>query len=426
MSNSIARKIPPPSDWRPSLKQIAADCGVTVATVSRILNSKSDFHCSAKTDKKVRESAAKHKYLPNQLTRGIRDGRTRAIGVISAERLSFHTEIIHGIHHGLADNDYVMIHEWNDAVLHTDQGEREKVIIQRLIQHRVDGIILFPTNQNAAELYFCEVKERNIPLVVMDIPLPHIDADFVGTDNHDCGFQAGKFLIAQGHRDLFTLLPSGELPGHPFMERAKGFEDAVESASNIGYQRLEYVQKLTGFSDRQASIATNIETVVKPLLTAPHPIAVFCVSDMIAKDVYRLAKAQGCHIPDDISVIGVGNLDYSELIDPPLTTFEQHPYEIGLEAALLILKRLQKSSSSRAVPRYTPLHLKTDLILRESVRQNLRSSQEMAGDESSLQPAHFFSEMDVVTKGISTKSLSESVKVDNRSPAENSIRDSVV
>ena len=353
-------------DWRPSLRQIAEECGLTVATVSRILNGKKNFKCNPKTAKLVLAVARKHKYLPNRLLNNMRGGRTRSIGVILAMRMSMQAEIIHGIHHELVDNNYVMIQEWNDATIHSDGGERERVMIHRLIEHRVDGIILFPTNENATELYFKEVLEREIPLVVLDIPLRGVDTDFVGTDNFDCGRQAASFLISQGHRQLFSLLPAGEFAGHPFVERIRGFEDAVRNISDVEYMRIEYVQKVEGIRDRKVFTSNNMSEAVLPVLKSSKPCAVFCGSDNIAKEFYQIVKNSGRKIPDDISVIGVGNLDFTELLDPPLTSIDQHPFEIGAQAAAMILKRLENGSGTSA----TPLHLsmKGTLIARNSVK----------------------------------------------------------
>jgi len=367
MNKTPANAPGPARRWRPSLKRIADECGLTIATVSRILNDKSNFSCTPETAQRVRKVAANHRYMPNQLTRGIRDGRTRSIGVISAERLSFHAEIIHGIHHALAANNYVMIHEWNDATIHTDKGERETVMLRRLLEHRVDGIILSPTNEDATDLYFREVKERGIPLVILDIPLSRIETDFIGTDNVDCGRQAGDFLIRQGHRRLFSLFPSAQTLANSFGERITGLEEVIGSVGDIRYQRLEYAQALTGFSDRSAVMTNNMMDVLEPLFAVPDPVAVFCVNDLIAKDLYRLAKARGKRIPDEISVVGVGNLDFADLLDPPLTSFEQHPYEIGFQAASSVLKRLQEDAP--AVPPPVHLALKCDLVARQSVRR---------------------------------------------------------
>lgn len=365
MKKTLSNPPSPARKWRPSLKRIADECGLTIATVSRILNEKSNFSCTAETAERVRAVAANHKYMPNRLTRGIRDGRTNSIGVISGERSSFHAEVIHGIHHALAENNHVMIHEWNDATIHTDKGERETVMLRRLLEHRVDGIILFPTNEDATDLYFREVKERGIPLMILDLPLSRIETDFIGSDNIDCGRQAGAYLIRQGHRSLYTLLPSEQTLSHSFLERIRGFEEAVGSVPNIKYQRLEYAQTLIGFSDRSAVMTNKMKEALEPLFAVPEPVAVFCMSDGIAKDLYRHAKAKGKRIPDDISVLGAGNLDFAEMIDPPLTSFEQHPYDIGFQAASTVLKRLEEDQPT------PPVHqaLKCLLVERESVRR---------------------------------------------------------
>ena len=351
-------------DWRPSLKQIAEECGLTVATVSRILNGKKNFN--PKTVKMVFTVAKKHKYLPNKLLQSMRGGHTRSIGVIVPVLGSLFSEFIHGIHHELAANNYGMMLEWNDASIHTDGGENETVMLHRLIERRVDGIILFPTNENATEPYFREVRERGIPLVVLDIPLSGVDTDFVGTDNFDCGKQAGKMLFESGHRHMFSLIPAGEKEGHPFVERVMGFEDAIRNFNGVKYDKLEYAQKVEGIRDRQVKVSHKMEETVLPILKCPHPCAVFCGNDLIARDLYRLIKKEGRKIPDDISIVGAGNLEFSEFLNPPLTTINQHPFEIGSQAAKLILERIGQTSNAPVTP--LRLNIKGTLVPRDSVK----------------------------------------------------------
>ena len=351
-------------DWRPSLKQIAEECGLTVATVSRILNGKKNFN--PKTVKMVFTVAKKHKYLPNKLLQSMRGGHTRSIGVIVPVLGSLFSEFIHGIHHELAANNYGMMLEWNDASIHTDGGENETVMLHRLIERRVDGIILFPTNENATEPYFREVRERGIPLVVLDIPLSGVDTDFVGTDNFDCGKQAGKMLFESGHRHMFSLIPAGEKEGHPFMERVRGLEDSIRNITTVQYQRLEYVQKIEGIRDLRVKISNNMEETAIPILKSVQPCAVFCGNDLIARDLYRLIKKEGRKIPDDISIVGAGNLEFSEFLNPPLTTINQHPFEIGSQAAKLILERIGQTSNAPVTP--LRLNIKGTLVPRDSVK----------------------------------------------------------
>ncbi len=354
------------SGYRSTIRQIADECGLSLSTVSRILNRKKNFKCSPKTAKKVFDVAKKYKYLPNRLLGSMRGGHTRCIGVICSMRLSFGTEIIHGIHHGLVANNHVMILEWNDATMYTDGGERESEILHRLLEHRVDGIILAPTNENASELYFREVRERGLPLLLLDTPLTGIDTDFVGTDNFDCGQKAGNFILAQGHRQIFSLIPSG-MPSFSFGERVKGFEDAVSNARGIKYRKIEYEQKFEGIQDGKVHFSNNMRKSVLPIVECSQPCLVFCGNDDIAKELYRIVKNAGRRIPDDVSVIGVGNLNFSELMEPPLTSIDQYPFEIGSQAAALMLKRLQEGDSS-STP-HIQLRVKCKLVIRDSVKK---------------------------------------------------------
>ncbi len=114
-------------------------------------------------------------------------------------------------------------------------------------------------------------------------------------------------------------------------------------------------------------ISHNLAEAVAPILTCSQPCAVFCVSDNIARELYQIVKKAGRRIPDDVSVVGAGNLDFGELLAPPLTSIDQHPFEIGTQAVTLIFKRLQEKVSADAGPLH--VSVKGRLVPRDSVRR---------------------------------------------------------
>jgi LacI family transcriptional regulator len=336
---------------QPNLRELAAEAGVSVATVSRILNRGEGDLFAPETVKRVFETAEKMAYRPNLLMRAVLTGRTKTIGVLVPNKDRFYTDIIRGIHDKLIEQDYALMLSWNDEDMPMPDSQRELDLIHRMIDRRVDGIILRPTHDNVSDMYFNEVWERDIPLVTVDRDLSSVHCDFAGTDDVAGGRVAAEHLLELGHRRLGHLAaPASVSTGR---DRRQGFEQAI----------AEFDEEAHCLTIGTKGFHRVYSEAMKLLAITPRVTAVFCASDRAAMEVYKAAADSGLRIPEDLSVVGFADLPVAEMLKPGLTTIRQLPEQIGAEAARLLLARLEgelteeEPCKTRLIP---------ELILRES------------------------------------------------------------
>lgn len=331
-----------------NLKKIAEKVDLSLMTVSRAL--RNSPLVSPKTRERVIAAAEKLHYRPNRLMIGVRTGRSQTAGVIVPPGAPFYNFIVEGIHDELADADYAMMLSWNKANIASPGDTQEQRFIHRLLEHRVDGIILRPTMDKATTDYFSEVWEQNVPLIVVDRRLHGVDCDFVGTDDKAVGWAAATHLMSLGHRRLGHL--AGPATVSTAQLRRRGF---VLAAARKGDGVVTAVHEASQFED-------VVEDAILLLKTRPRPTAVFAANDNGACSVMEAARKLGLKIPGDLSVIGCGNLITGKLADPPLTTFDQHPYRVGRRAAAQLIERVRNSGTSQ----YETIEIAPELILRAS------------------------------------------------------------
>jgi len=333
-----------------SLRQIAEASGVSVSTVSRVLLDRQNV--SPKTRQRVVDVARRFKYRPNLLVRGMQTGQTGTIGVLLYPGESFAAQMLVGIHDALAASDRAPLLLWTDRG--DDAGDRpsELAQIHRMLDRRVDGIILSPIVDAASDDYLKEVWDRGIPLVAVDRELPHTHADFIGCDDRMLGRIAADALVDAGHTRL------GHIAGPDFTSTGR--------------------HRRAGFVDRAVErLSTPPRVVVEPsfahgkaaalqLLDGPDRCtAVFAANDRLATGVYEAADQLGLSIPDDVSVIGAGAFDFGRWLRPRLATIDQRPREIGKEAVRVLLGRLASDEQSADAIR---LRLEPRLVPGDSIR----------------------------------------------------------
>ena len=225
-------------DARISQKRIAEEAGVSIMTVSRVLRGKEDV--AEATRERVLEVAGKYGYRPNLLVRGIQTGKTGTIGVLLPPFPSY-DELLSGIHDELVQADHVPINIWSasDAV---DQSidAHEVTQIHRLLDRRVDGVILKPVDEAVSDDYLREVWERGIPLVVVDRELPRTHADFVGTDDLEGGRIVARHLLGLGHRRLAQFLLGDSISTYAL--RCRGFGDCVAEVADAQVDTVTCLQ----------------------------------------------------------------------------------------------------------------------------------------------------------------------------------------
>ncbi len=335
-----------------SLKKIAEEAEVSVTTVSRVLRGRGEI--SEKTRLKVQKVADEMRYRPNLAAQAMHSGRTQTVGVIIPSAGNFDIRIAFGIHDKLAEHDVVPITLWTSFKWsRSADGGIDNAVkqIHNLIDRRVDGCILRP-QLDFKELYINEILEREIPIVTVDRDFLGSHADFVGTDDVDGARQAAEYLLGLGHRRFVHIAgPDSVTTGKL---RREAFEQCIASAGDA--QCITFVD--TSFGEDE-NIADKIFEI------SPAATAVFAANDLIAKNVYHAARKRGVKIPGQLSIVGFGDLEPAEYMDPPLTTIRQQPYDIGYKAAEILLERIEKKTDTEP----KAILLKPQLIVRNSTKQ---------------------------------------------------------
>lgn len=340
----------------PRLKDVAEAAHVSVSAASKILRGdKSRF--GEGTCQRVVEAAQRLGWRRNLLVSGIQTGRTLTVGVMIPPYDSFWVSILSGIHKRLAEADYLPITVWQgdlDSMPHFEADEQEGVRqINRLLDRRVDGLIMWPPFGVAYQDHLADLARKNVPVVVIDYNSDEPYCDTVRTNESQSARTVAKHLLDLGHRRI-ACISSRETKHQAWAkERRKEFERAVSvhPETQVRSWRL----------NRTGSNAVQVATEL--LSSDLKPTAVFAVTDHEALHVYEAAIMLGLSIPGDVSVVGFADLDFASTLLPPLSTVRQRPSEIGARAASLVLERLDGPLAGEPLE---AAQIDADLVLRES------------------------------------------------------------
>ncbi len=330
------------------MAHVAAEAGVSISAVSRILCGKKIDFFNPDTVKRVVAAAEKLRYRPNRLVRGIQTGQTGLIGVVMPAYDDYYGMVMAGIHDALVEKDSLPVVVWSGADGAGRPGRTELELIHALVDLRVEGIILKPVYDAASDEYLHEITDRRIPLVVVDRALPRVNASFVGSDDETAMVTTLDHLKSLGHRCIVYFGP--DTPVSTGVHRLHAFRAYFEHEPDL--QSREFLTPEWKPSLQQAASC---------LQAAPEATAVVAVHDGFARVILEAAAEIGRSVPGDLSVTGHGNLPFARHSTPRLTTIDQHPHEIGMTAARTLLSRIENSEQ---------IHRKTlippDLVVRDS------------------------------------------------------------
>ena len=339
----------------PRLKDVAKAANVSLAAASRILRGDRE-RFGEETCRRVLEASRQLGWRRNLLVSGMQTGRTQTIGVMIPPYDSFWVSVLSGIHDTLAASDYLPITVWIGSLGDMPHFEKDEADglrqINRLLDRRVDGLIMWPPFSVAYYHHFPEFVERRVPVAVID----HYStvADSVETDEEQATAVVAEHLLGLGHRRI-ACLSSRETPSQTWaVRRRASFEEAVRRYPDATIK-----------SWRLNAQGTNGREVARDLLTDDlRPTAVFAASDHEAAFVHDAAVELGMKIPNDLSIVGFADLDFAATMDPPLTTMRQKPHEIGRLAAKLIMDRIDGLVADSDEP--TTIKVAAELIIRNS------------------------------------------------------------
>lgn len=328
-----------------TLKDIAREAGVSATTVSRALNNKQDIN--SVTKEKILKIAKELGYTPNAVARGLKIQQTRTIGVAIADISDpFFAPIVKGIEKTARENGYHLI------LCDTDEDyETEKEALQTLIEKRVDGLLVTPSQTNYEDIV--QLKRQHIPFVLLGrhFNFQLLEADYVATDDIEGAFSAATYLIRKGHRRILFI--NGPDYVSSAKERLAGYKRALLEA---GVEIDESLIRAGGLKMEDGY------RIMREVLRDPLQFtAVLAYSDFVALGVIKALNEAHLRIPQDVAVIGYDDIDVAAFLEVPLTTVKIPKHELGAEGFKLLKKRMEEKGSfpQRVI-------LPTELIIRKS------------------------------------------------------------
>jgi LacI family transcriptional regulator len=331
-----------------NIKDVARIAGVSITTVSRVLNSKPEG-ISPEKRKYILKIIEETGYRPNGLARGLVTKRTSTIGLMIYDiSYPLYPLMARGV------EDAAQTKGYNVILCNTYwKPERERHYFSVLKERGVDGIILAISNGTDID-YLNEVIDGTVPIVLFDEPTIRDDVYGVFVNNKKGAYLATNHLIEYGHQRIACLIgPDSTLSSE---ERLEGYKQALAEA-NIKFDKNlvmsgEYVEE------------TGLKYMNQIIERKENVTAVFAASDNIAIGVYKAIKSHGYRIPDDFSVVGFDDVYNTNLIEPSITDITQPTYEMGQKAFEIMYKLLNNIK-----PRKKTVIFEPDLIVRNSTKR---------------------------------------------------------
>lgn len=332
----------------PSIKEIAAQAGVSITTVSKVLNNYPDV--SENTKAKVREVAEKLGYTPNMAARNLALGRSNIIGLVLSEIRETDSNgniifrILIGAKNLCSEKDYELL------IINTDtKKQHTKKLAQLCKERQVSGVIVY--GLKPGDPYFQEISESELPCIAIDIKMKGKNLTTITTDNIGAVKEVINLLHSKGHRHIGFI--NGMKDVAVSVYRETGYLTAMEE---LGLEvKKGYIRYADYYEDKA------YEKTIELIKENPEVTAIFCASDLMALGAIKAIQSLKWRVPEDIAVVGFDGIQLSEYSNPRLTTVVQDFKGMGKAAADTLIKMLEGEAVEEAV--YVPYFLR----VRESI-----------------------------------------------------------
>jgi DNA-binding LacI/PurR family transcriptional regulator len=311
-----------------TIRDVAREARVSVATVSRVLNDPQRVRL--KTREKVLKAMDHCHYVYNALAGSLSARKTTMLGVVVPTITNpIFARVTKGIQDYAAQNGYSIL------LGNTDYNEENELHLINLFQEkRIDGVI-FNGPWRSAPLIL-RMKSTNLPFVITWQKVKDKDVNFVAFDNFRSAYHSVEYLIGLGHRRIGMIAGKFSISERALL-RWKAYRKCLGDY-DLPYEPRYVLEKGYSFPEGEEAMAC--------LLDLPsRPSAVFCGNDILAIGAIVEAKKKGLRIPEDLSITGFDDMEISAFYDPPLTTVAVPAYEMGRMAAKILIENLRGESS---------------------------------------------------------------------------------
>lgn len=329
------------------MKDIARDLGLSVVTVSKVLRDHPDI--GEETRQRVLKRVEELDYQPNVLARSLVTGRSYLVGLVVPGLLHpFFAEVAKALSTVIRAKGYSLIVSSSE-----EDPELERQEIRQLLARRLDALAIVSSGTDIGTFQRMDLQSQ--PYVLIDRELPQFAANFVGVDDTTAGRIATEHLLDIGCKRVAHIGGREDSTG---MRRFEGYKQALQNRG------LPFSEQ---YVVRRASVDTKsseqgAEAMRLLMQRNPRPDGVFCHNDPLAIGAMNTILDAGLKIPEDIALIGCGNLHYDDCLRVGLSSIDQHSEQIGQYAAEIILNLIE----SKNVPAIRRVILEPALIVRAS------------------------------------------------------------
>lgn len=334
-----------PTDQSPrkaTLYDVAEHAGVSHITVSRYFRRPEKL--AKRTAERVREAVEALHYVPNAAARSLVSGQTEMVALIVPDITNtFYTRLARGVEDEARRQGYTLVLGNTDESL-----EEQQKHLDTLISHRVLGVLLAPTV--GTDTHLSQVLNHKIPVVLIDRYVPGAAADLVRCDTGEGTRQLVHHLVERGHRDIVFV--GGDSEVSSLQDRLSGYRQAIDEA---GLHQRIYLGRFDRESGRE--IAEQLVGGMPDEL----PDAIIAANNKVLVGVLDVLRKHELHVPSDVAVACIDDIEPAAAIDPFLTVVNQPAYEMGRKAMELLKTRIDGATSvpcERVLP--------SELIIRKS------------------------------------------------------------
>lgn len=333
------------------LQDVAKKAGVSIATVSRVLN---NHPVSEKARKIVEETIAELDYRPNLTARGLIKGQSFRIGVVVSNMENpYYSCIMSSMEFRMREEGYLC-----NFASSSSRGQEEIDILKRFLDSGVDGLIIVDVGTKGENSGLYNDLNKNIPVVLINGNPDRMDSNLVIVDQEYGMAQTMDYLFSLNHKNIAFI--RGATSGFAFVCKEQVY---VKKMEEKGYPITENSIIKIKDTDHYDCIDITCDIVSEVLKSKNRPTAIFASNELMGLGVVKAAKNLGIAVPQELSIVAHDNTVLSKLSSPQLTTVDMNPERLGIEASEMLLQLLNNKNRTPRRLTFFP-----ELIIRESTQ----------------------------------------------------------
>jgi DNA-binding LacI/PurR family transcriptional regulator len=306
-----------------SMNEVAKRAGVSIATVSRVLNNSDSVN--EETRMKILKAIKDLKYQPSRVAKRLRSKSisSKLLGVLIPDiQNPFYVDVLRGIEDIAYKNNYALI------MCNYGQDEKKEIMYLDILQSEsIDGLIAAPVSENDQRLK--DIIKNGLPVVCVDRGLAGIDVDIVWVNNEEGAYNAVNYLVKSGYKRIAYISGLPSIPSS--WMRENGYRRALENNHLFFPNLIKY---------GNSSYESGLNLCAELLNMTNPPDAIFTGNNLITLGALETIHKNKKQIPKDVAIVGFDDMFWSSSLNPPLTAVRQPAYEIGKRAGELLIQRI--------------------------------------------------------------------------------------